>query len=119
MSIFLNLLKSFWIPCTIVLLTAITVLSLLPLDSLPPAPGNDKMQHFVSYACLALPAALRKPRGWIVLCLLFVGYSGLIEIIQPYVNRYCDIRDLLANATGVLCGVIVAKMATIFSGAGK
>ena len=38
----------------------------------------------------------------------FIGYSGLIELIQPYVNRYGEWLDMLANTAGVVCGVALA-----------
>jgi hypothetical protein len=100
--------KTRWIAITIILLVAITVVSLLPLAALPPAPGGDKIHHTIAYALLTIPAALRKPRKWTVLCLFFIAYSGLIELLQPFVNRYCDWIDLMANASGVAAGVIVA-----------
>jgi VanZ family protein len=110
----LNFIKSFWIPFTVVSLVTITILSLLPLEELPPAPGSDKFQHFMAYAFLALPAALRKPRRWILQCSSFVAYSGIIELIQPSVNRYCDLFDLIANTGGVISGIIVAGLLNLF-----
>jgi VanZ family protein len=31
-------------------------------------------------------------------------YDGLIEFIQPVVNRYGELNDFLANCTGVIIG---------------
>ena len=115
MARLLNIIKSNWIAVTATTLVLITIVSLLPLDTLPPAPGSDKFQHFLSYAFLAFPVALRKPRRWMLLCLGFIAYSGVIELIQPSVNRYCDIRDLLANTAGVVCGVIVGGLVNLVS----
>jgi len=48
-----------------------------------------------------------------MLGLLFIGYSGAIELLQPYVNRYGEWMDLAANAMGVVCGLIVAEFIII------
>jgi hypothetical protein len=114
MNRFLLFIKINWIAITAATIVAITVLSLLPPVALPEAPGNDKVQHCIAYAFLIMPAALRKPRRWQVLCLLFVAYSGIIELVQPFVNRTCDWRDLLANAFGVTFGLIAAGLLNSF-----
>jgi len=86
----------------------ITGLSLSPLDSLPSAPGSDKIHHLIAYAALVFPVALRQPNRWLWFVVFFIGYSGLIELIQPYVNRYGEWLDMLANTAGVVCGVALA-----------
>ncbi|MDT8443891.1 MAG: VanZ family protein [Desulfuromonadales bacterium] len=101
-----------WAGLTLVTLAAITLLSLWPLSELPSVPGGDKLHHLVAYAVLMLPVALRKPPRWWLIGLFFVAWSGAIELIQPYVNRYGEWSDLLANALGVLCGVVVAAVVT-------
>ncbi len=107
----INLIKHHWILLSSIILIAITFLSLSPLEQLPPAPpGSDKTHHLIAYALLMLPTALRKPNHWILIGLLFIGYSGLIELIQPYVNRYGEWLDLLANTTGIVCGIIAARV---------
>ena len=87
------------------LLALITILSLVPLPELPPAGGSDKLHHFVAYASVTIPIALSQNRNWWRLTLLVVVWSGLIELLQPYVNRQGEWLDLLANAGGVLLGV--------------
>lgn len=103
----LDLIQKYWLLLTGCILLVISVLSLAPLDELPPVPGTDKTHHFVAYMALMLPAALRKPKYWWVLALCFVAYSGLIELLQPYVNRYGEWLDLFANSLGVLVGTTV------------
>lgn len=104
----LYLIKTHWISLTLFTLVAITALSLWPLDSLPPVPGTDKTHHLIAYAVLMFPVALRRPDRWIVMGVLFVAYSGAIELLQPYANRYGEWLDLAANTAGVACGIIVA-----------
>jgi VanZ family protein len=108
MKIIVDEIKKRWKVLTFLILTAITVLSLLPLGALPPTPGTDKTHHFIAYAMLMLPAALRKPANWILLGVFFILYSGAIELIQPFVNRYGEWLDMFANSVGVICGVIIA-----------
>lgn len=106
----INFIKHYWHAITLVILTLITVGSLLPAEHLPPAPGSDKTHHFVGYCALMLPAALRRPKYWLALALFFVVWSGLIEIIQPYVNRYGEWLDMLANTGGVLIAIIITEV---------
>ncbi|PIE63236.1 MAG: hypothetical protein CSA25_01215 [Desulfobacter postgatei] len=108
MKQFVDEIKKRWKALTLVLLAIITVFSLFPLNGSPSAPGADKTHHFIAYAMLMLPTALRKPANWRLLGLFFILYSGVIEFIQPFVNRYGDWMDMCANFTGVICGVIIA-----------
>jgi VanZ family protein len=96
-------------------LLIITTLSLWPLDNLPPVPGSDKTHHLIAYAALVFPIALRKPNRWMLLVAFFIFYSGLIELAQPYVNRYGEWLDILANTAGIVCGITLATVIKTFS----
>ena len=98
----------YWIQLSLVMLLAITALSLHPLDNLPEAPGSDKTHHLIAYAALAYPASLRKPKQWQAIITIFALYSGLIELIQPHVNRYGEWIDFLANISGLIIGIALA-----------
>ncbi len=106
----LNLVYRHWLALTLLWLSAITILSLSPLDQLPPFPGTDKTHHFIAYGALVFPVAWRQPRHWPVLVLLMLGWSGAIELIQPYTNRYGEWLDLAANGGGLLCGLSLAQI---------
>ncbi|MCW5199759.1 VanZ family protein [Desulfobulbus sp. F1] len=106
----LNLIKTYWLACTVCTLAAITVLSLSPLPALPPVPGKDKSLHLIAYAALIFPAGLRHPKYWLAIPLMFILYSGMIELIQPYVNRSCELLDLAANTCGIGCGLLFAEV---------
>ncbi|MCI5223099.1 MAG: VanZ family protein [Candidatus Electrothrix sp. AR4] len=106
----MNSIKTYWIAYTVFLLAGITVFSLTPLSDLPAAPGNDKVHHLVAYGALVFPAALRKPSSLKLLILFFIAYSGAIELVQPYVNRYGEWRDLAANTIGIGCGLLIAEL---------
>ena len=108
----LNLIRKYWIYITLLIFTVITILSLVPPPELPPMPGSDKTHHLIAYSILIFPAALRKPDYLPAICLFFTCGSGAIELIQPLVNRYGEFSDLLANITGLVCGLLAAKFIT-------
>ncbi len=110
MTHLLNAIKTYWIACTVFLLAVITVLSLTPVNTLPAALGGDKVHHFIAYGALIFPAALRKPSSLKYIILFFIAFSGAIELVQPYVNRYGEWLDLAANTIGIGCGLLIAKL---------
>ncbi len=110
-----TIIKNNWIFLTLCILAAITTLSLWPLGKLPSVPGTDKTHHLIAYGVLMFPTALRKPDKWILYGLLFIAYSGAIELLQPYVNRYGECMDMAANISGIVCGFIIAELINYFS----
>tara|TARA_B110000008_G_scaffold170305_1_gene170066 strand:+ start:45 stop:401 length:357 start_codon:yes stop_codon:yes gene_type:complete len=96
-----------WKPVTIFLLLVITFLSLYPITELPETQEIDKIYHLVAYFLLALPSGLKKPNKWVLIIFLFIIFGGVIEIIQPYVNRYGEWLDFFANTIGVISGFFV------------
>ena len=102
--------KRYWLMITLLILTAIVTLSLWPVAQLPKVPGTDKSHHFIAYGALIFPLALRKPIHWPWIALSFVVLSGVIELIQPYVNRYGEWLDMAANLAGLVCGIIIARI---------
>ena len=104
------IIHKYWAVITILILLVITALSLFPQQSLPSVPGTDKTHHFIAYAALTFSVALTRPKHWLLIALLFIAWSGAIEILQPYVNRYGEWLDLAANAGGVVCGILLAKI---------
>lgn len=98
----------YWWLFSSMFLLLVTVASLWPADQLPELPGTDKTHHLLSYFVVMLPIAWRKPKYWPLMALCIVGWSGVIELIQPSVNRYGEWLDLLANSLGVLFACVVA-----------
>jgi len=90
-------------------LTAIVVLSLLPVTELPGGIFNfwDKAQHALAYALLALLALRAYPKRRslsTVLALLLLG--GLLELAQAASGwRHGEWSDLLANGIGIGLGM--------------
>jgi len=105
-----NAFESYWQVLTVLLAGLIAVLSLWPLYSLPSMPGTDKTHHLIAYACLTLPVSIGRPRHWLKIVALIILFGGVIELLQPYVNRYGEWLDLLANITGVLIGLVLSTL---------
>jgi VanZ family protein len=106
----LTFIRTNWAAITLFILAVITALSLWPLEQLPSVAGSDKAHHLIAYAALMFPIALRKPNKWLSIGFLFIAYSGVIELVQPYVNRYGEWLDLVANAAGIILGLIIAAL---------
>jgi VanZ family protein len=102
------LIKNNWRFLALLTLICIAILSLLPAENLPKVRGVDKTHHFLAYVALAFPVALRQAKHWQLILVGFFMFSGLIELIQPYVNRQGEWLDLLANALGLFTGAIIA-----------
>ncbi|EKO3782891.1 VanZ family protein [Vibrio harveyi] len=109
MKSLLNVVQLHWLLLTVLIVMAITVLSLYPLDNLPSVPGTDKTHHFIAYGALAFPVALARPEKWLLFILGFLVYSGVIELVQQYVNRYGEWLDLGANGLGLVVGILIAS----------
>ena len=85
-------------------------LSLTPLAELPSVPGSDKTHHIIAYAALAIPTAFAFPKRLLITAVLYILLGGLIELIQPYVNRYGEWLDFIANLSGVILGSFIGLL---------
>lgn len=103
------LIQKYWLQLTIIQLICISTLSLWPVAHLPSVPGTDKTHHFLAYAALIFPTVLKEPKYYFSIIVGFIIFSGAIEVIQPYVNRYGEWLDMLANTLGLFFGWILAK----------
>ncbi len=96
----------------VLLVLLVIVVCLVPQVDLPDAPLNDKWHHLIAYAALSgYFAGLLPRRHWwrLFLCLLALGIS--IEFAQSTMGlgRHGDVRDVAANALGVMSGLIAAR----------
>lgn len=89
-------------------------LSLSPLPQLPEIAVSDKLEHFAAYTVLGFLGGVsrRSIRGMLWISLAIVAYGGAIELIQPYVNRYMELGDFIANACGTLFGATISFVAS-------
>ena len=96
------------IPLTLIVLFALSVAMLWPLDQPPPAPaGSDKIVHFIAFAVLAFPLARTGRFGLLPVFIGASAFGGAIELIQPTFNRSADVNDWVADIIGVLLGISV------------
>lgn len=103
----MNIIDENYIKISMMILLSIVILSLYPVENLPSVPGTDKTHHFIAYATLAFPVSYARSKSWILLMPFFLLCSGLIELIQPFVNRYGEWLDMLANASGLALGSVL------------
>ncbi len=93
---------------TLGIAAAIVFLSLTPHETMPDAPGSDKLHHFVAYAAFAFPICAVRPRAILWMVPLAAAFGGAIELIQPHFGRHADWGDFIANATGAIMGAALA-----------
>ena len=94
---------------TIIIAIVIGLATLTPVEELPAVSGSDKFYHLISFAILTLPIAVIRPKAVWVIFILSVVYGGAIEVLQPLVNRNCELADFLADASGASLGMALSK----------
>ena len=92
----------------------ISLATLLPADSLPPAPGGDKLHHIIGFGGWTLMCAFGPFKRFVYMTLCIIFWGGAVEIIQPYVNRYGEWLDFYADAFGALLVLIIRFSARSF-----
>lgn len=94
-----------WIALYWLLVAAIAITSLLPMESLPGAPpGVDKLEHLLAYFSLAfLGIGLVPQRGLVTVVVFVLALGAGLEVAQGLLaaGRIADWIDLAANAAGV------------------
>jgi len=91
---------------TFIFILIICVGTLIPLPQAVDVPGTDKWHHFLAFAALTYPLTVVSRRYWLSIIVFGLLFGALIEISQPYVNRYGDVADFTADAIGVLIGFL-------------
>ncbi|HEY0817336.1 MAG TPA: VanZ family protein [Rhizobacter sp.] len=101
----------------VLLALLLVAVCLLAFSTRPPEPlstGWDKLNHAVAFAVLAMTAMLAFPRagraaGAMAMVLVgLMAFGGLIEVVQALIpGRSGEWLDLLADALGIVAGVIV------------
>ena len=99
-----------WLAITIVLSVVIIFFSLFSITSPYTPQGTDKYLHTIAYLFLSFSASLRKPTNYILIFIYFVTFGIVIELIQPYFNRYFELLDIFANSLGILIAITFAVL---------
>ncbi|NDC28732.1 MAG: hypothetical protein EBZ94_05295 [Crocinitomicaceae bacterium] len=97
----------------IILIIAITVLSLLPPKSGLELGKSDKINHFLAYAILSLNFGFisSKIRSYFIGIPILIAYGILIEFFQGLVpGRDPSFYDALANSVGVFSGFFIFSL---------
>ena len=94
---------------TIIIAVVIGMATLTPVEELPAVSGSDKLYHLISFAILTLPIAVIRPKAVWVIFILSVVYGGAIEVLQPLVDRNCELADFLADASGAMLGMALSR----------
>jgi len=93
------------------------LLACLALSLMPQPPGvfelaSDKFWHALAYLTLYLSCRIAYPRSRpTTRFALLLGFSLLIEVLQHFVpNREFSLLDVVANAAGLLLGMLVSRL---------
>jgi len=70
----------------------------------------DKAFHLVALAALAIPLTTVNPRYALWFVPVIISYGGIIELVQPLVNREADWADFWFNTMGALIGTLIGYL---------
>lgn len=99
-------------------LALVTVLSLIPATSVPKTfQFWDKAQHTLSYLALSVTGCLAFRQRIAGVAVGLLAHGVVIEILQAALpaGRFGDVQDWLADAIGVLAGVLIFVCAASLS----
>lgn len=95
----------------VALLVAVIILALSLLPNTTGAGGNqyDLIFHILAYAVLTCAASINRQTisGYLAVLCAITLFGGTIELIQPFVGRAGDLRDLVANVAGCFAGLMM------------
>jgi VanZ family protein len=109
-----------YIPLTLYWLVLFTATT-LPGDQLPNLHLSDKIEHFSAFFILAVLlnlALIYQRKSYLffkyaatVTIIICLSYAAIDELHQMFIpGRFADIRDWLADSTGVFLGVFVLNL---------
>jgi VanZ family protein len=100
-----------WLVIGWIIVALAILFSLLPAQELPKTGINDKWEHFVAYATMALWFAGIYPRSrYVVIALGLFALGVSIEFAQGAMGlgRMRDYHDVIANSIGIVIGMALA-----------
>lgn len=87
----------------------VSLTTLTPAEYLPPTPGSDKLHHVLGFGGWALICAFGPTKRFAYMALFIIFWGGMIELIQPHVNRYGEWLDFYADTFGVIL-IVLARL---------
>lgn len=103
----------FWVAMGWLAVALTIFVCLLPGKELPQTGMNDKLEHLTAYTLLSLWFAGLYPRSRYLLIAFALFCMGVsIECGQwlMHAGREADIRDVIANSTGIAVGLTLAML---------
>jgi len=88
------------------------VMAVIPHPPEVPGEPNDKVQHIIAFATLALLGTFAYPRGSLLKLLVGLSLFGaFIEAVQaiPALHRDSDVLDWLADTVAVIVVLLVVR----------
>jgi len=90
----------------------------IPAEGVPPLSMSDKWLHFTGYGLLTvlmlagweLTVGVLEPKHYFAVWLAGTVYGAIDERTQLLVNRSCDVNDWLADALGIVAGLLVFRL---------
>ena len=104
--------KSFfrWIAWLLVL--AIAVFTLAPIEFRPVTAAPVSLERFAAFAAIGAAFCLGYPKHRLPILVLLLGIVGFLEVAQNYVpGRHGRLPDGVVKASGALFGVAFAMLA--------
>ena len=99
-----------WIS-TLIFLFLILCGTLTPRDVIEvPDFGSDKQYHLLAFTLFVMPLTFNKLKNIYWVLPVAIVFGALIELIQPFVGRYGDIKDFYADALGSVIGVCLIAL---------
>lgn len=103
--------------CLAVYWALIFTVTHIPARNLPDTHVSDKIEHFVAYLILTillyLNAWMRNIsalRASMAIAGIGMVYGALDELLQIPVNRQADVRDWMADMSGVIAGLLLLNI---------
>jgi VanZ family protein len=100
-----------WVAWLLVL--AITVFTLGPVEIRPVTGASVSVERFVAYALLGTTFSLGYPKHRLPILVLLIAAVGFLEFTQNYVpGRHGHLSDGLIKASGAFLGATLATLVT-------
>jgi hypothetical protein len=100
-----------WFWLSVVLLTGVIVMTLMPGDMTVDLGKGDKLAHGTTYLVLAVwftGVCRRESWPWVATGLLLLGFVLELAQFEMHMQRVADPSDMAANAVGVATGMLIA-----------